>query len=66
MASKVYVCCICHKKLDEKPIRLVKQIYGAGKYNQFYPVEFYDFCKRDFLKFQRWLDKHKKESEEMK
>lgn len=55
---KIYKCCICKKTLQEKPIRLVKEIYGAGRYNQHYPVTFYDFCERCYSVFQRWIDKY--------
>lgn len=59
---KIYKCCICHKVLTkEKPIRLVKQIYGAGRYNEYYPVEHYDICKKCYGAFDRWLEKHKEE-----
>ena len=45
---KIYKCIICNKVLEEKPIRLVKQIYGAGRYNQYHPIEHFDFCKKHF------------------
>lgn len=57
-----YKCCICHKKLKrDDTIRLLKQIYGVGRYNQFYPVDKYDFCKRCYSKFDIWLNKHKED-----
>lgn len=60
--SKPYVCCICHKILeDKKPIRLVKQIYGKGRYNQYGTVTHYDFCEECYKTFDKWLSKHKKE-----
>jgi hypothetical protein len=60
--EKVYKCCICHGILkDEKPIRLLKQIYKAGKYNQFYGVEKYDLCYDCYRKFNHWIQKHKEE-----
>lgn len=59
--TKRYFCCICGEELKEyKPIRLVKQEYGAGRYKQYYPIENYDFCKRCYLVFERWIQKHKK------
>lgn len=58
---KRYFCCICHKELkEEKPIRLIKQIYGAGKYKQYYQTDRYDICKRCYFVFDKWLQKHKK------
>ena len=63
-AIKIYKCCICHETLDYKPIRLTKQKYGAGPYKQYYPIENYDFCKRCYFKFQRWLDKHSENGSE--
>lgn len=56
---KKYKCCICHEVLEDKPIRLVKMIYGAGKYNQYAQVGKYDFCDKCYLKFSNWLLKHK-------
>ena len=60
---KVYKCIICHKELDYKPTRLVKQVYGAGRFNQFYPVEFYDFCEECFKRFSGWIKKNRREDE---
>ena len=56
---KVYKCCICHKVLDYKPIRLVKQEYGIGRYNQYSSVKHYDFCNKCYKAFNNWLLKHK-------
>ena len=59
---KVYKCCICHKVLEDyKPIRLVKQVYGGGSYNQYHTLTHYDFCKDCYRKFAGWIVKHKKE-----
>lgn len=57
--NKRYICCICKKTLREKPIRLLKQEYGAGKYNQYSQVDKYDFCERCYETFNRWIEKHK-------
>lgn len=57
---KIYRCCICNKQLKEKPIRLVKQEYGAGNYKQYSQVDKYDICQRCYISFDRWLEKHKK------
>ena len=60
--EKVYKCCICHGVLvDTKPIRLVKQIYGAGNYKQYTGVENFDFCIECYKKFENWIKKHKEE-----
>lgn len=56
---KIYKCCICHKILDTKPIRLAKQVYGAGKYNQYYTVEHFDICKKCYRPFIKWIEKYK-------
>lgn len=61
--EKVYSCCICHEVLkDYKPVRLVKQLYGASGYNQYGPVKNYDFCKNCYRKFESWVKKHSVES----
>lgn len=59
MGLKVYNCCICHKTLREKPIRLVKQEYGVGNYNQYAQVDKYDVCKKCYTVFNNWIEKHK-------
>lgn len=56
---KEYSCCICHKKLKDKPIRLTKKEYGIGRYKQYSPVANYDFCKECYRKFNNWIVKHK-------
>ena len=60
---KQYYCCICKKELEEKPIRLVKQVYGVGRYNQFAPVDKWDFCKTCYERFNNWIKKHRRENE---
>ena len=57
--KKIYSCCICHKELEEKPIRLTEQRYSIGNYKQYAPVKNYDFCKDCFRKFNAWIIKHK-------
>ncbi len=60
--KKIYKCCICNKVLtDSKPIRLVKQIYGAGKYQQYANVCNYDFCDDCYGMFDKWIKKYKKD-----
>ena len=59
---KTYTCNICHRILDgEKPIRLVEQLYGVGRYNQYKSVCHYDFCEVCYLKFAKWIRKHNRE-----
>lgn len=58
---KQYKCCICHKTLNYKPIRMVKQLYGVGKYKQYSTVNHYDFCQRCYLCINNWIGKHQKE-----
>ena len=55
---KIYVCCICHKELKDKPIRLVKQEYAAGRYNQYSQVDKFDICQKCYISFDRWIKKH--------
>lgn len=61
---KIYKCIICHIELQEKPIRLAKQLYGTGRYLQYNQVEHYDFCNKCFKKFENWINKHKEEKYE--
>lgn len=58
---KRYFCCICHERLEDKPIRLVKQEYGIGKYLQYSNVDKYDFCEKCYRTFNNWIIKHKEE-----
>lgn len=60
---KEYFCCICYEKLNYKPTRLVKQEYGAGRYNQYYNLHNYDFCKKCYKKFDNWVKKHNNKME---
>lgn len=61
-AIKVYKCCICHTVLEEeKPIRLVKRVYGKKGYNQFDNVCNYDFCKKCYAKFNNWIKRNENE-----
>ena len=59
MKKQVNKCCICHKELIVKPIRLIKQVYGIGKYKQYYQYEKYDICVNCCKIFDRWIEKHK-------
>lgn len=63
---KYYECCICHKKVNYKPTRLVKQRYGV---NTNYPSQYsmicnYNFCDECFKKFQNWVNKHRRNDDE--
>ena len=59
-APKIYKCCICHKQLDEKPIRLVKQKFDNSIGNRRYKnIANYDFCIDCYKKINRWIYKHK-------
>lgn len=60
-SKKIYKCDICHKILEEKPIRLIKQEYASGNYNQFCQTERYDICKNCYKIFEKWINKHKEE-----
>lgn len=60
MVKKVYKCCICHKKLENMPIRLVKQLGDNNEtYRAFHNVRNYDFCKNCYRIFNNWILKHK-------
>ena len=56
--KKEYKCCICKKVLDYKPIRLIRQEYYCKKYNQYAPIERYDFCKECYDYIENYLVKH--------
>ena len=64
--NKIYKCCICHKVLDDKPIRLVKQLYNIGRYKQYSNVDYYDICKSCYRVFHNWIVKHRKEDNNVK
>lgn len=61
---KVYECCICHKVLNKKPIRLVKQLYASGTYKQYSGVAFYDFCDKCYKPIENYIKKHNKSRED--
>ena len=53
-----YTCLRCKKTFDRnKVIRIQKQEYGAGKYNQFYKTAHYDFCLDCYKLFDNWIKK---------
>ena len=55
---KTFTCCICHKILDKKPIRLVKQLYDNKEvYGQYIKVHNYDFCPSCYKLFDDWVKK---------
>lgn len=63
MSKKIYKCCICHRKLEDMPIRLVKQLGDNREtYRAFHNIENYDFCKRCYNTFNNWILKHKEEN----
>lgn len=54
---KIYKCDKCGKELlKEKPIRLVRQKYGAGTYKQYYQIGRHDLCSKCIAKFDKWLE----------
>ena len=57
-----YTCQICKKKLDYKPVRLVKQLYGIHpRYSsQYYQDTYYNFCYYCYKKFDNWVNRRKK------
>jgi hypothetical protein len=58
----VYECQICKKKLDYKPVRLVKQLYGINpRYpSQYAQYTYYNFCYECYEKFDNWVNRRKK------
>lgn len=59
MQRKIYYCRICKKRLDYRPIRLVKQLHDNKEtYGMYHMVENYDFCYKCYEKFDNWLKKH--------
>lgn len=61
-AKKIYKCCICHKVLDYKPIRLVKQLNdNRVSYNAYHFIKNYDFCNKCYQVFDKWVTKHNEE-----
>ena len=66
--KKIFRCCICHKVLEDyKPIRLVKQVHDEiVPYGAYHYEDKYDFCKKCYKIFERWLEKHEVQNEEGK
>lgn len=57
--NKEYYCCICKKKLNYKPLRLVHQVHDNREdYGRYWNRHTYDFCKAHYAVFQKWIDKH--------
>lgn len=53
---KTFRCCRCHKILDKKPIRLVKQLYDNKEvYGKYIHMHNYDFCPSCYKLFDKWL-----------
>lgn len=64
--KKIFKCCICHQVLEEyKPIRLVKQKFynPYGVYGKYKHICNYDFCKKHYAVFEKWIKKHKEDKE---
>ena len=61
--TKIYKCCICHKQLEEIPIRLVKQKFDNTykSYGRYKNIVNYDFCSDCYKKFNMWICTHIKE-----
>lgn len=60
LRRKEFKCCICHKTLDKKPIRLVHQENDNKEvYDRYYNVNNYDFCDKHFETFIKWVEKHR-------
>lgn len=55
----IYYCCICHRRVPkQKNIKLLKQEYGAGNYNQFSQTGKFNFCPHCYGKIEAWIEKH--------
>lgn len=57
---KKYTCYICNKELNYKPVRFVKQEYGAGNYKQYYQVDRFDLCNKCYEKLKNVVEKARK------
>lgn len=57
--KKINICCICHKELDHKPIRLIKLEYGLTYSDQYKQTDKFDICNNCFKLFENWIKKHK-------
>lgn len=61
--NKEYYCCICKKKLDYKPIRLVKQIHDNKEdYGRYFNECNYNFCNGCYKVFDNWINKYKEKT----
>lgn len=59
MFRKEYKCCMCHKVLNKKPIRLVKQVYdGKEFYGRYLNMHNYDFCTECYKIFDKWVNSY--------
>lgn len=59
MKEKIIKCCICNKQIkDYKPTRLYRFEYAAGNYNQYSAVEHWNFCKKCYNIFDKWIQKY--------
>lgn len=57
--KKIFKCCICHQKIEGyKPIRLVKQKCKIGLYENYKHICNYDFCKKHYAVFEKWIRKY--------
>ena len=62
--SKIYKCIKCGKVLERgEPIRLTKKLYGIGRYQQYTPVDNFDFCTACYKKIENTFKKWRKENE---
>lgn len=61
---KIYRCIRCGKVLEKgKAIRLTKKLYGVTRYQQYTPVDNYDFCTDCFKRIEKTFKKWRKENE---
>ena len=56
----IYTCYICKKEISEyRPVRYVKQLYGYGRYKQYYPIRNFDFCEQCYKTLKKAIEKWK-------
>lgn len=61
---RIYKCIRCGVTVDKtKAVRLTKKLYGVGRYQQFTPVDNFDFCPDCYKRIENTFKKWRKENE---
>jgi hypothetical protein len=64
MLNKIYKCFRCGKVIDRyNAVRLTKKLYGVIRYQQFTPVDNFDFCPKCYRIIEKTFEKWRKENE---